>query len=45
MATAPVMAPFRDLLKKPTTRTVYWDDQLEAKFKQSKEIICQLAKD
>ena len=45
MATAPVMAPFRDLLKKPATKAVYWDDHLEAKFKQTKEIICQLAKD
>ena len=45
LATAPVMERFRDLLKKPTARTVYWDDQLQAKFKQSKEIICQLAKD
>ena len=45
LATAPVMAPFRELLKKPTARSVYWDDQLEIKFKQSKDIICQLAKD
>ena len=45
LATAPVMAPFRELLKKSSGKNIYWDEQLEAKFKQSKEIICQLAKD
>ena len=45
LATAPVMAPFRDLLKKNATKKVYWDDQLDAKFKQSKEIICKMAED
>ena len=45
LATAPIMAPFRDLLKKPSGKTCYWDEQLEAKFKQAKEVICQLAKD
>ena len=45
LATAPVMAPFRELLKKPSNKKVYWDDQLQKKFEQSKEIICQLAKD
>ena len=39
------MAPFRDLLKKPTSKAVYWDKQLEAKFIQAKDMICQLAKD
>ena len=37
VATAPVMQPFRDLLKKPKTKSVYWDSQLEAQFKQSKD--------
>ena len=45
LATAPVMAPFRELLKKRAVKTVYWDEQLDTMFKQSKEIICQLAKD
>ena len=45
IAVAPVMAPFRELLKKRAVKAVYWDDQLNTTFKQSKEIICQLAKD
>ena len=45
LATAPIMAPFRELLKKPVSKNVYWDGQLEAKFAQAKEVICQLAKD
>ena len=45
LATATVMASFRDLLKKNNTKHVYWDEQLQSKFKQSKEVICQLAKD
>ena len=45
LATAPIMAPFRDLLKKPTGKSCYWDEQLEAKLTQAKEVICQLAKD
>ena len=45
LATAPVMQPFRDLLKKPATKSVYWDSQLEAQFRQSKEVICKLARD
>ena len=45
LATAPVMQPFRDLFKMPKTKSVYWDSQLEAQFKQSKEVICKLAKD
>ena len=44
LATAPVMAPFRDLLKKPKGR-VYWDAQLQQKLHQAKETVCQLAKD
>ena len=45
LATVSVMQPFRDLLKKPASKSVYWDSQLEAQFKQSKEVICKLAKD
>ena len=45
LATAPIMEPFRDLLKKPSGKHVYWDDQLHAKFKQAQNTICQLAKD
>lgn len=42
---APVMAPFRDLLKKPTGKKTYWDEQLRMKLGRTKEAICQLAKD
>ncbi|KAK3883907.1 hypothetical protein Pcinc_011809 [Petrolisthes cinctipes] len=45
LAAAPVMTPFRDLLKKPTGSKVYWDEQLRQKLAQAKETICQLAKD
>lgn len=45
LATAPIMAPFRDLLKKPAGSKVYWDEQLRLKLEQAKETICQLAKD
>ncbi|KAK4313454.1 hypothetical protein Pmani_015211 [Petrolisthes manimaculis] len=45
LAAAPVMTPFRDLLKKPTGSKVYWDEQLRQKLTQAKETICQLAKD
>ena len=45
LATAPVMAPFRDLLKKPNGKKTYWDEQLQQQLCQAKETICQLAKD
>ena len=45
LARDPIMSPFRDLLKKPTGKNCYWDEQLEAKFTQAKIVICQLAKD
>ena len=45
MATAPVMAPFRDLLKKPTKKKVYWDEVLRQKYEEAKGMICRLAKD
>ena len=44
LATAPIMAPFRDL-KKPTGRKVYWDEQLQQKMDKAKDVICELAKD
>ena len=44
LATAPIMEPFRDLLKKPTGRKVYWDEQLQQKLTQAKETICELTK-
>ena len=45
MATAPVMAPFRDLLKKPVKKKVYWDSVLQQKFEETKGTICRLVKD
>lgn len=44
LATAPLMSPFRALLKKPAGKSVYWDECLLKKFTQVKEVICQLAK-
>lgn len=45
LAMAPVKAPFRELLKKPTTRKVYWGEELNQKFHQAIEKICQISKD
>ena len=45
LATALVMEPFRELLRKPQGKKVYWDTQLQQKFLEAKEIICKLAKD
>ncbi len=45
IATAPIMEPFRDLLKRPQGKRVYWDEHLQEKFQQAKETVCQLAKD
>lgn len=42
-ATAPTMNDFRELLKKPSCKVVYWDEQLQEKFHQAKDTICQLA--
>ncbi|XP_045122674.1 uncharacterized protein LOC123511117 [Portunus trituberculatus] len=44
LATAPLMSPFRDLLKKPAGKGVYWDECLHKTFTQVKEVVCQLAK-
>ncbi|XP_063888607.1 uncharacterized protein LOC135115606 [Scylla paramamosain] len=44
LATGFIMEPFRNLLRKPTWRKVYWDKQLQQKLGQVKETICELAK-
>lgn len=36
MAIAPVIEPFRELLKKPLSKKVCWDEQLQWKFDQAK---------
>ena len=41
MATAPIMEPFRALLKNPQTKHVYWDDQLK---KRCEEVESQISK-
>ena len=45
LTTAPVMTCFRDLLKKPLGKQVYWDEHLQEKFRQVQDIVCKLAKD
>ncbi|XP_064091675.1 uncharacterized protein LOC135205255 [Macrobrachium nipponense] len=45
LATAPLMEPFRDLLKKSASKNVYWDNNLQERFHQAQEAICKLAKD
>ncbi|KAK3888979.1 hypothetical protein Pcinc_006984 [Petrolisthes cinctipes] len=45
LATAPIMEPFRELLKKPQGKKVYWDENLKEKFRQAKDVICKLAKE
>ncbi|XP_066955707.1 uncharacterized protein [Macrobrachium rosenbergii] len=45
LATAALMEPFRDLLKKSTSKNVYWDSNLQERFRQAQEAICKLAKD
>ena len=45
LATAPVMAPFRDFLKlsNATGKNVYWDSELQQLFESTKSDICELA--
>ena len=45
LATGPVMAPFRDLLKpkNATGKKVYWDSELQQLFKSTKSDISELA--
>lgn len=38
------MAPFRDLLKKPTGKTVFWDGCLQQRLVKAKKVISHLAK-
>ncbi|XP_063888612.1 uncharacterized protein K02A2.6-like [Scylla paramamosain] len=45
LATAPIMNAFRELLKKPCGKAVYWDEHLQEKFRRAQDTICQLAKD
>ena len=42
MATAPIMEPFRALLKDSQSKHVYWDDVLKKKFEEVKSTVCQL---
>lgn len=45
MATAPAMEPFRELLKKPAGKKIYWDPQLQRHFELAKDTICRLVGD
>ncbi|MPC57305.1 hypothetical protein E2C01_051282 [Portunus trituberculatus] len=40
---APLMKPFRELLKKPSGKMVYWDSQLQDIFETTQQTIGQLA--
>ena len=42
MATAPIMEPFRALLKNPQTKHVYWDKQLKRRYEEVKSQISKL---
>ena len=44
IATAPIMAPFRELLKKGNKK-VYWDGNLKSMFEQAKTELCNLVSD
>ena len=37
------MEPFRELLKKPASKSVYWDTQLRSIFEETRSTIGQLA--
>lgn len=45
IATAEIMAPFRDLLKSTElkSRKVYWDAQLQQAFEKTKDALCEIA--
>ena len=47
IATASMMAPFRDLLKSTNLkgRKVYWDAELQNAFEKTKEALCEMAMD
>lgn len=40
---APLMEPFRELLKRPSGTSEYWDSQLQAIFEATREAIGKLA--
>ncbi|MPC81886.1 hypothetical protein E2C01_076524 [Portunus trituberculatus] len=40
LTTASIMNVFRELLKKLTGKHVYWDGQLQQKFRQAQDTIC-----
>ena len=39
------MEPFRELLRKPQGKNVYWDANLQEEFQKAKDVICKLTKD
>jgi len=43
LSVAPLMEPFRELLRKPSGKIVYWDSQLQSIFETTKETIGRLA--
>ena len=45
LAVAPLMEPFRELLKRPSGKQVYWDAQLRSIFEQSRDVIGLMAKE
>ncbi|MPC48894.1 hypothetical protein E2C01_042680 [Portunus trituberculatus] len=45
LATAPVMEPFRELLQKPQEKRIYWDENLQEKICQAKEVVCKFTKE
>ena len=45
VAIAPVMEPFRELLKKSPYRKVYWDQRLQDSFVAARDSICKLLGD
>lgn len=45
LVTAPIMEPFRGLLKHPVGKRIYWETQLEEKMRMAKDTIYQLTKD
>lgn len=43
LSVAPLMEPFRELLRKPSGKIVYWDSQLQSIFETTKETLGRLA--
>ncbi|MPC54812.1 hypothetical protein E2C01_048739 [Portunus trituberculatus] len=44
LITTLVTEPFRELLRRPADKRIYWDDQLKQKFHQAQATLCQLTK-